>query len=275
MDWTASYHTHTYYSDGTGSVDDVIQAAIAAGLTQIGLSCHAPLPYATDWAMKADRIGDYVREIQAAQGRYRGRIQIFLASEVDYIPDDRVRAFQEDVVLPQPFDYLIGSVHSTGHEYPPYQHNSSREDFEHILTRDYSGVPAMVSDYYARVRQMLDRPGLRIVGHLDLIKHWNEGKYYFREDEPWYRAAVEETLQAIRDAGVFVELNTSAWYKGLSNPYPSPWILERCRDLGIPVLISSDAHQPQNVTRGFERAAALLQELGIVPRELSAATVER
>lgn len=275
MDWTASYHTHTQYSDGTGSVDDVIQAAIAAGLTQIGLSCHAPLPYATDWAMQTDRLGDYVQEIQAARQRYRDRIQVLLASEVDYIPDDRILAFQQEVVVPQPFDYLIGSVHVLGDEYPPCQHNSSREDFEHILARDYGDVPAMVSDYYARVRQMLGRPRLRIVGHLDLIKHWNEGAYYFREDEPWYQAAVEETLLAIRDAGVSVELNTSAWYKGLSTPYPSPWILERCRDLGIPVLISSDAHQPPNVARGFARATALLQDLGIAPRELSAVTVER
>src|SRR5690348_16575702 len=114
----------------------------------------------------------------------------------------------------------------------------------------------MIEDYYARIRQMLDLPRLAIVGHLDRIKLWNADGRYFREDEPWYVDAVERTLGAIASRGITVELNTRGWYKGLPDAQSYPWILERCAEMGIPITVSSDAHRPEDVTWGFDRALA-------------------
>jgi histidinol-phosphatase (PHP family) len=123
----------------------------------------------------------------------------------------------------------------------------------------------MIEDYYARIRMLLDLPKLRIIGHLDLIKRWNNNGVYFNEDEEWYQAAVDETLDAIAAAGHAVELNTSGWRKGLKDPFPSPAILAACGARDIPVLVTSDSHTPSDVSLFFDRAYALLGELGITP----------
>ena len=85
---------------------------------------------------------------------------------------------------------------------------------------------------------------MAIVGHLDRgAALWNRGGRYFGEDAPWYRAAVEGALRALAAAGTIVELSTGGWHYGLDQPFPSPWIARRCRDLGIPMTPSGDTHR--------------------------------
>lgn len=264
-----SYHTHNEYCDGEGTIEEIVQAAIDANLAQVGISSHAPLPFDTDWTMPAARLPGYVREVRDVQGRYRDRITILLGAEIDYIPDPRINAFQERYVIPLGFDYFVGSVHFLGGGFPPRTLDGTEDEYRQLLHDDYHGeIEAMVSDYYSRVRRMLRLPGIRIVGHLDLIKRWNADHRYFRGDERWYRQAVEETLEAIVACGKIVELNTAGWHKGLGEPYPAPWILERCRDRNIPILVNSDSHTPGDVTRGFPEALSCLSALGIQPTAL-------
>ncbi|HEY8292265.1 MAG TPA: histidinol-phosphatase, partial [Thermomicrobiales bacterium] len=46
-------------------------------------------------------------------------------------------------------------------------------------------------------------------------------------------------------------------------PFPSPWVLARCRDLDIPVTVTADTHTPADVAAGFTEAAAILRDVGI------------
>jgi histidinol-phosphatase (PHP family) len=266
---TTSYHTHNRYCDGEGQIEEVVQAAIEAGVAEVGISSHAPLPFATDWTMPPDSLTDYANEVHELQRRYAGRIRVLLGAEIDFIPDSRVIAFQERTILPLSFDYFIGSVHFLGGGYPPRTFDGSQGEFRQLLRDDYGGeIDAMAADYYARVRQMVTLPHIRIVGHLDLIKRWNASRIFFQGDEPWYVASVEETLAMIAASGTIVELNTAGWLKRLGDPYPAPWILARCRDVGIPIALNSDSHTPGEVTRDFDRGRTLLAELGITPVDL-------
>ncbi|MBV9278605.1 MAG: histidinol-phosphatase [Chloroflexi bacterium] len=267
---TASYHTHNTYCDGQSGIEEMVEAAIAANLTEIGISSHAPLPFETNWSMPPERLSDYVREVRALQEKYRDRIAVLLAAEIDILPDPRVEEFQRREVLPLEVDYFIGSVHFLGAAYPPQSFDGYEERFRTILQDDYGNdVEALAVDYYRRVREGLGLPKVRIVGHLDRVVRWNAGQKYFRDDEPWYVDAVEETLAAIAASGKIVELNTSGWRKGAEDPFPAPWILRRCACHGIPVTITSDAHSPDEVTWGFERARALLDEIGVRPVRLA------
>lgn len=264
-----SYHTHNQYCDGEGRIEDMVEAAIAANLTEIGISSHAPVPFETEWTMPPLRLADYVDEVHQVQVRFHDRITVLFGSEIDFIPDPRVVKFQQREVLPLEVDYFIGSVHFLGSDYPPGSIDGTEQEFQALLHEEYGDdIEAMVVDYYGRVRRMLSLPKVRIVGHIDRIKRWNAGGAYFREDEPWYREAVDETLRAVADTNKIVELNTSAWRNGLPEPYPAVWILRQCHEYSIPVTVSSDAHKPGDVTDGFERAQACLLELGIVPSRL-------
>ena len=50
--------------------------------------------------------------------------------------------------------------------------------------------------------------------------------------------------------------------KGLKEPYPGKWILEKIRDLKIPVMLNSDAHHPSEIVRGYPEALELLLAIG-------------
>ncbi len=261
-----SYHTHNHYCDGIGEIAEMIEAAIAAGLSEIGISSHAPLPFATGWTMPPERLEEYAAEVREMQRRYGDRIKVYFGAEIDYIPNSEVTAFQERAIFPLNFDYFVGSVHFLGQPQVPRSFDDTESGFHAILTEEYAGdISAMVTDYYQRMSRVPEIPGVRIIGHLDRIKRWNAERRDFTGDEPWYRAAIEETLRALAGSGTIVELNTSGWRKGPDEPYPAPWILARCRDFGIPITINSDAHSPAEVDSGFDRARALLADLGITP----------
>lgn len=263
---TGSFHTHSRYCDGEGSIEEVVEAAIDAGLADVGISSHAPLPFATDWNMPLSLLGDYAVEVRRLRHKYRDRIAVWLGAELDYIPGDEVGDFQRDNILSVPFDYFVGSVHFLGSDWPPRSFDGTRAVFEQILHEEYGGdIRLMVEDYYSRVCMLPGLSRVKIVGHLDVIKRWNAESSFFTEKEPWYTDCVESTLEVMARSDVVVELNTAGWLKGLGAPYPSPWILERCRDLHIPVTVSADAHTPQNVVWGFQRAEELLKSMNIQP----------
>jgi histidinol-phosphatase (PHP family) len=44
--------------------------------------------------------------------------------------------------------------------------------------------------------------------------------------------------------------------------YPNPLLLKECCDRGVPLIISSDAHSPQEVAWGFDEARALALTTG-------------
>lgn len=263
---TWSYHTHNTYCDGDGSIEEMVQAAVDAGLTHVGISSHAPLPLDVDWTMPLGRLPDYIREVREVQQRFRDRIAVLLGLEVDFLPDTRVTEFQEREIFALDFDFYVGSIHFLGTGHPLRSFDDGEEHFTAIMREGYGGdVTSMVSDYYSRIRQMLRMPHVTIVGHMDRIKRWNAGGKYWREDDPWYVETVDETVRAIAASGTFVELNTGGWRKGQVEPYPSPWVLARCKEYGVPVTVSSDAHEPGKVISGFDRAERCLDELGITP----------
>lgn len=263
-----SYHTHNRYCDGAGEIEDVVREALARGLQRLGISSHAPLPFSPHWTVAVDQLDEYIRDVRSLQDRYSGQIDVTLGAEIDFIPDQRVADFQAEKLLSRPFQYFVASVHFLGHGYPPMQFNARQGAFRKLLDEEYGGYArSMVEDYYARVRGAVTIPKVRVVGHLDLIKRWNGNGKYFSDSEPWYRAAVDETLEAIAAGGQTVELNTSGWLKGQDEPYPATWILERCKDLGIPLTVSSDGHKPDHVTYEFSRAEASLSDLGIAPAD--------
>lgn len=267
-----SYHNHLSYCDGSGTAVDYAEVALAAGLESLGISCHAPVPFASDWNMTLASLPAYCAEVRAAQEAYRGRLPIYLGVELDYVAPNVAPhgiAFHQEKIFPHRFDYVVASVHYVGHDPDgaPWTIDYTAESFERQLAEVYRGdVRRLIEDYYGHVIAMAGvAPSWQvpvIVGHVDKVKMWNVADRYFAEDESWYLAAVDEALQAIRAAQLVVEVNTAGLRRAHGEPYPGPRVLRRCRELGIPVTISSDAHQPADLAARFNDAATILREVG-------------
>ncbi|MDP9372409.1 MAG: histidinol-phosphatase [Chloroflexota bacterium] len=260
----ANYHTHNRWCDGQGEIEEVIEAAIAAGMGQVGISSHAPVPFPAAYALPLDDLRAYREEVLRLRAVYRGRIEVLLGLELDALPG--LRDFNRQRVLAAPFDFCIGSVHFLGTDDAgaPWPLDESDERFAALLAARYGGdIRRLVEEYYGLVAGLAGYPGVAIVGHLDRgAKLWNAGGRYFSEDAPWYRAAVEGALRALAASNLIVELSTGGWRRGLDTPFPSPWIVRRCRDLGIPMTVCSDAHRPDQIAYAYDRALALLRETG-------------
>lgn len=266
MKTTASYHTHNTYCDGECSIEAMIEAAIESGLIEIGISSHAPLPFTTEWTMPLERLPAYVAEVRELGERYKDRIRVLLGLEVDYLPGEEVAAFHQEYIAPLEMDFTIGSVHFLGPIDAPREIDGQEEIFHQLLYKEYGGdIRTMVEEYYRRIPEVLSLPHVRIVGHIDRIKRWNANHRYFTSDEPWYREAVEAALRPIAASGVIVEINTSGRRRGAGEDYPAQWVLGRCKNLGIPAIVSADAHAPDEVVWGFEEAEAALDQVDIVP----------
>lgn len=266
MTLRTNYHTHCRYCDGEGEIVEYIEAALAAGLDSYGVTSHAPVPVHTRdrWMMRLDDLPAYRAEVRRLRDAYRARLPIFLALELDYLPG--LDAFYREHIFPHSFDYFVGSIHFVGMDEQgmPWEIDESAERFAAGLEGGWQGdVRRAFTEYFALQRAMVATPGVAIVGHMDKMKMWNSGDRYFRETDGWYVAAVEETLRAFKAGGLIVELNTSGFRKAIGSPFPSPWVLARCRDLEIPITVTADTHAPADVAAGFIEAEAILHDVGI------------
>jgi histidinol-phosphatase (PHP family) len=72
----------------------------------------------------------------------------------------------------------------------------------------------------------------------------------------------DAALQAIAKNGIAIELNAAGIYAPAKEMYPSVRILERAKELGIPITFGSDAHHPDKVGQKGAEAQTMLKNVG-------------
>jgi histidinol-phosphatase (PHP family) len=261
MYWS-NYHTHTNFCDGKANPEDYILSAIKNNVSSVGFSGHAPLPFKTEWNMRSDKVDEYVSQLYSLKEKYKNQLEIYSGFEVDYISGlnilDSIRKYSPD--------YFIGSVHILGffdnNEVFEVDHNPQKfvDGLKEIYKDD---IRKLVTFYYEQLMVMIETYKPDIIGHLDLIKKFNAGNRFFSEDEKWYISLVHKVIEIISNAGCIVEVNTRGYYKGYINSfYPASNILKECYNFGIPVTISSDAHLPDEMINGFDKALDAVRNAG-------------
>ncbi len=83
MRLTADYHTHTTFSPASGSVDDNVLAAIAAGLETVGIADHS-IAHAL-YGIRKKKLGDYVADMAIAKKRYENQIEVRCGIELNLV----------------------------------------------------------------------------------------------------------------------------------------------------------------------------------------------
>ncbi len=261
----SNYHTHTRYSDGKGEPTDFIEHAIKLGFSHLGFSDHAPVTFDNPWGLKWNEVGTYVRDIEKTKERYRTTINIYRALEIDYIPKVSFpfSFFRSGAAI----DYTIGAVHLVHH---PARRalwfiNGSREEEFIDGLRDIfdNDTDYAVGCFYRQQIEMIQTERPDIIAHFDKIKMHNKGRY-FDDESPMVREWQKELLKVIKAAGTVVEVNTRGIYKGRCDElYPSDRLIRACVKAGIPLMLSSDAHKPEEIDGYFSEARLMLRDAGV------------
>ncbi len=237
-------HNHTVLCNHAyGELSEYIEAAINKGIDKYGVSDHAPMSFDPGYRMSFDQMGEYQAMVQKVREKYKDKIDVLFAYEVDYLP-----GYMDDRVLQADVDYLIGSAHfidKWGFDNP-----------EFIGQYDNADIDEIWQEYFDLIRDMADTGYFDIVGHLDLIKVF---KFMPSKD---IVSIAEEALQAIKKADMVLELNVAGYRKPCAEPYPSRPLLQRAFELGIPITFASDAHNPEQVGLFREEIEAFAKDIG-------------
>jgi DNA polymerase (family 10) len=100
-------HVHSTYSDGTGTLEEMIAAAVRLGYKYIGISDHSKSAFYAHGLSESD-IARQQEEIAAFQLRFP-QIRIFKGIESDILADGSLDYDQSTLAA---FDFVIGSIHS-------------------------------------------------------------------------------------------------------------------------------------------------------------------
>lgn len=259
-----NFHQHTSFSDGQEMPDDYACKAVALGLSSIGFSEHSPLPFSNPFSLQDKNIDRYISAIEEVKVNYRDKLNIYRALEMDYIP-----GISEDFEFWRKrckLDYLIGSVHLVK---PPdveklwFTDGPDSKVYDKGIEDFFEGdVKMAVRTFYDQTNQMIETQHFEIIGHFDKVKMHNKGRFFSDKDK-WYRKLIDETVDLIRQKDLIVEINTRGIYKKRSEElFPDGYALQRVKELKIPVLISSDAHHPDELIKLFDHAKSKLLDLG-------------
>ena len=227
-------HMHTCFSDGRDTAEEMVRAAIAAGLEEVGISDHSYTSFDASYCLGADKLAAYRAEIGRLQEKYRNQIRVLCGIEQDYYSDAPAEGF----------DYIVGSVHylKAGETYIPVDLDA--DTLRAAADKYFSGdIYALAEEYYRTVGDVVSKTGATIIGHFDLITKFNEQTPLFDERHPRYVAAWKAAADKLLRCGVLFEINFGAMSRGYrSAPYPASEICGYLRSGGAKFVLSSDSH---------------------------------
>ena len=249
MSLPADYHMHTpLCRHAAGEPVEYAQHAVAIGLTEIGFSDHSPMARDNfdNWRMNLSQLDEYVEKVRRAQKDFP-QLTIRLALEVDYLPghEDWIR----DLAGRHPWDYFIGSVHYVSESW-------AIDDPQKLSEWKHRDSFEVWQVYFERLTKAAASKLFEIIGHADLPK-----KFGHRPPTGWEKL-YGPFLDAAKNAGTAIELNTAGLRKDCKEIYPHRAVLAAAHQRGVPITFGSDAHAPAEVGMNFREAIELAHSVG-------------
>ena len=251
----ANFHTHTTFSDGKNTPEEMVNTALSLNMTALGFSDHSPLVgfEGTSGILPAEE-NAYRQEILRLKDKYAGQIELYLGIEMD--------SFSQP--SPYTYDYRIGSIHGIFAE-DQYRAVDYNEAWMLTTVREFFGGDhyAYAKSYYRTVAETANRHNPTFFGHIDLVAKYNEGNKHFDEGDKRYRDAALEAVEALLPTGKPFEINTGAISRGVrTTPYPNPFILKEIRNMGGKIILSGDSHAASGLLCAYEQATQLAKTCG-------------
>jgi histidinol-phosphatase (PHP family) len=248
-------HTHTAYSKhATGSVDDIVRAAIAARVDVLTITDHAPFLIDSGNRLLESELDAYLDDIRRARTEHAGRIKILAGLEIDYMPGAQKHA--ERLLSNLDLDFAVGSVHYVV------------VDGQRVNVWDLRRLnePAVLSQFFLSLEESVSCGLFDTIGHPDSLlrsvpaARWCER--FMRLAPLFRRYDVSYELNA---SG----LRKSAWDEASEREsyglwsYPCREALPELLSSGATFTVGSDAHRPMDIGAGLSDMLAALIPLGL------------
>ncbi len=253
-----NYHTHNQRcKHAFGSVADYAKEGYKAGFDILGMSDHCPFPDRLfGCRMDFCEFEDYIDDVRNLATQYRGKMDIKLGVEIEYIPDEE--KFYNDLHERYNLDYLI-----LGQHFYDNKKGGIGYIFDAKSTSEYV-------DYAKSIKDALKTGYFAFVAHPDIM---------FIHDFEWDDNC-EKACDIIVDAALKyntpLELNGNGvrrgWgvYKDMERyPYPHPKFFEMVSKARIPVMVNADCHQPHELDdEAMRTARQLISDWNLVYKDV-------
>ena len=231
------YHLHVVaHGDRPMTVENILaycEVAQERGVLQMGITEH-------------DRYLDEIDVAAFQEAREKTDVELRLGIEIDFVPGKEERMDRDSTALP--YDYVIGSVHRVdGEEVDRVTDQTIYEKWD---------TYRLYEAYYANVREAALCGRFDVLGHPDLIK------IFRRFPQRDITEMLEDTADAVSKSGIVVDVNAAGLRKPVGEIYPSRKLLEMFHRRGVPIILSSDAHAPDQVGMGYDRSLPLVRDVG-------------
>ena len=263
-----SLHTHTIGFDGRNTAADMIARAKELGLKSLGISNHFIVhpeitqakfyPFAVTGGYNSIYSSSFDEAIAKFKPHYEELnkladtcgIKLYRGMEMDYFDGPEwIRGFEQMKKTLNP-DYIICASHFI--DYDGMLRNVYDFGNSDDKTRD-----DLLKLYWEKLTRAAKTGLFNWMAHLDLPKKTGCGT------EPCWAELESAAIEAIAKTKTAIEINTSGYNRGSTEPYPSSRILKMAAAADVPVLISDDAHCAEHMGRQFERAAEFAKSCGV------------
>jgi DNA polymerase (family 10) len=206
-DMRGDLHMHTTATDGENTLTEMVQAAIALGLSYIAITDHGQRVTMAH-GLDAKRLRrqweaiDRLNESLAEEGT--PPIVVLKGIEVDMLEKGGLDL--PDAVLAEA-DWVVASLH--------YGQNQPRDRIT------------------ARILEAIENPFVRVIGH-------PTGRLINRR--PPYDVDIEAVIEAAARTGTFLEINANPWRLDLDDRHAAA-----ARKAGVKLVISTDAHSTRGL----------------------------
>lgn len=249
----ADLHTHNCHSfDSRALPDCCFSAAVRSGVDIVAVTNHYDIDGILDGIYPDYDVAADMLEIENGREKYGSSLRIIRGVELGQ-PHQRPREAQ-DFLAAQNFDYVLLALHNL-RDVPDFSFWNFTEMTDEMC--EY-----WLDRYFAQVIELLEFP------HYDALAHLTYPYRYMKQagrkvDFKRYRDKIAGIFAKLMARGAALEVNTSGYRQGLDAPMPDDSFMALYRECGGELtVIGSDAHKPEDIGAGIERAYEMLRTLG-------------
>lgn len=245
------YHLHTYFScDADASMEVMCRAALAQGIEEIAVTDHVDFT-PQDPCYLYFQPESYWSALQECRRMFDGHLTVRAGIEVGepHLYPAEVRS----LLSSYEYDFVLGSLHWADGR-PLF-----RESFFDGLSLD-DGVAL----YFEELACLAEEGEYDVLAHMDIVRRAAYRCFGRRElDLRPHEAQVRRVLRVVAERGKGLEVNTAYLRKGIGDPGPSVQVLRWFREEGGRIVtLGSDAHRPEEIGVGLDRALSMVRKAG-------------